>query len=115
MERVLEPGEEISVPPGTPHTFWNASEGDEELHHRVELRPALNTEHFFETVFGLQRAGKRAPGKPAAALRMASLALEHEFWVAGPPVLLQKALFAALALLGRPFGNRVSYSEYSND
>lgn len=23
-ERVLGPGEEITVPPGTPHTFWNA-------------------------------------------------------------------------------------------
>ena len=55
-ERVLGPDEEVIVPPGTPHTLWNA--GDEELHHVVELRPALKSEAFFETVFGLQRDGK---------------------------------------------------------
>ena len=40
-ERVLEAGEEAVVPPGVPHTFWNASRSGEVLHHVVELRPAL--------------------------------------------------------------------------
>ena len=62
-EIVLGPGEEIVVPPGTPHTFWNASPDGEVLHHAVELRPALKSEVFFETVFGLQRDGRLVPRK----------------------------------------------------
>lgn len=114
-ERVLGPGEEVVVPPGTPHTFWNASPNGEVLHHVVELRPALNSEAFFETVFGLQRDGRLAPGKPDAALLMAPVILEHENWLVGLPVPLQKALFKILALVGRPFGYRATYAQYSDD
>jgi hypothetical protein len=114
-ESALGPGEEIVVPPGTPHTFWNASPDEEVLHHRVELRPALKCEAFFETVFGLQRDGRLVPGKPYAALLMAPVILEYENWIADPPIPLQKALFKILALLGRPFGYRASYPKYSDD
>lgn len=114
-ESVLGPGEEVVVPPGTPHTFWNVSPGGEVLHHTVELRPAMKFEAFFETVFGLQRDGRLVPGKPEAAFLMAPVILEHENWVAGPPIPLQKALFTVLALLGRPFGYRASYKDYSDD
>ena len=112
---VLGPGEAVVVPPGTPHTFWNASEEDGTLHHVVELRPARRSEVFFETVFGLQRDGRLIPGRPEGALLMAPLILAHENWFAGPPVPLQRALFAILALLGRPFGYMASYPEYSDD
>ena len=114
-DSVLGPGEEVVVPPGTPHTFWNASPDDEVLHHVVELRPALRSEAFFETVFGLQRDGRLAPGKPEAALLMAPVILEHENWIVGPPVPLQKVLFRVLALVGRPFGYRAVYHKYSEE
>lgn len=114
-ESVLGPGEEVVVPPGTPHTFWNASPDGEVLHHMVELRPAKKSEAFFETVFGLQRDGRLAPGKPQAALLMAPVILEHENWLVGPPVPLQKALFRVLTLVGRPFGYRAIYPQYSDD
>jgi quercetin dioxygenase-like cupin family protein len=54
--RRLGEGEEAVVAPGTPHRWWNDT--DEEAHVLVELRPALNTETFFETVYGLARDGK---------------------------------------------------------
>lgn len=114
-ESMLEPGEEVTIPSGTPHTFWNASPGGEVLHHVVELSPALRSEAFFETVFGLQRDGRLAPGRPEAALLMAPVILAHENWIAGPPIFLQKALFTFLACLGRPFGYRTSYPHYSDD
>ena len=115
-ERVLGAGEEIVVPPGTPHTFWNA--GDEELQHVVELRPALNMEAFFETVFGLQRDGKfpvEGEKRPPNPFQGALIAAEYENWLAGPPVWLQKVLFPPLALLGRLLGYRASYPRYSED
>lgn len=112
-ERVLVEGEEAIIPPGTPHTFWNAGGGV--LHHTVELRPALKSERFFETVFGLQRDGVLAPGRANTPLVMAPVVVEYENWLAGPPVWLQKVLFPPLALLGRSFGYKARYPKYSND
>src|SRR5215831_16086589 len=45
-DQVLSAGKSVAVPPGTPHTIWNAGEG--ETHLLVEFRPALQTEAFFE-------------------------------------------------------------------
>lgn len=115
-ERVLRPGEEIAVPPGTPHTFWNA--GDEELHHLVELRPALKSEVFFETVFGLQRDGKfpvegekKAPNPFQGAL----IVTEYENYLAGIPIIVRRIFFPPLAFLGRLLGYKASYAKYSKD
>jgi quercetin dioxygenase-like cupin family protein len=108
-ERVVGAGEEIVVPPGTPHTFWNAGEG--ELHHVVELKPALRHETFFETVFGLQRDGRNLSNPLQGAL----IVLEYENYLARPPIFVQKIFFRPLALLGRLFGYRASYPRYSGD
>ena len=122
-ERVLGPGEETIVPPGTPHTFWNA--GDEELHHLVELRPALKSEAFFETVFGLQRDGKfpvEGEKRPPNPLQGALILTEYENYLAGIPISVQKILFPLLAFLGRLLGYKASllgykasYTRYSKD
>jgi mannose-6-phosphate isomerase-like protein (cupin superfamily) len=45
-ERTLAPGDEVVVPSGVKHTFWNA--GTEEARLGWEVRPALATEDFFE-------------------------------------------------------------------
>ncbi len=114
-ERILEAGEEAVVPPGVPHTFWNASPKGEVLHHVVELRPALDSERFFETVFGLQRDGKLVEGRPPNPLMMAPVIVRYDNWLAGPPVTLQRLLFPPLALLGHLLGYRASYPRYSDD
>jgi quercetin dioxygenase-like cupin family protein len=54
--RSLGEGEEATVPPGTPHRFYN--EDDQEKGRLLfELRPALNTEILFETLYGLATDG----------------------------------------------------------
>jgi mannose-6-phosphate isomerase-like protein (cupin superfamily) len=108
-ERVVGAGAEVVVPPGTPHTFWNAGEG--ELRHVVELGPALRHETFFETVFGLQRDGR----SPANPLQGALIVLHYGNYLARPPIHVQKILFGPLGLLGRLLGYRASYSKYSGD
>jgi mannose-6-phosphate isomerase-like protein (cupin superfamily) len=115
-EHILGAGEEVVVPPGTPHTFWNA--GEEELHHVVELRPALEHEAFFETVFGLQRNGRfpvEGEGRPPNPLQGALLVLGYGNYLAKPPIPVQRALFGPLVLLGRLLGYGNSYPEYSDD
>ena len=70
-ERTLGAEEGMVVPPGTPHTWW--IEGAEDAHVLVEFRPALNTEAFFETMYGLARDGKLGEsGAPPCCRRRSS-------------------------------------------
>ena len=55
-EYTLQVGEVAVVPPGRPHVWWNV--GAEEAHVLGEFRPALRTEMFLETFFGLATDGK---------------------------------------------------------
>ena len=50
-ERLLGPGEAITIPAGTPHRFLN--DGDTDAVAIQEARPALRTAEFFETYFDL--------------------------------------------------------------
>lgn len=99
------PGDKLVVPAGTPHVWWNG--GKDELHFVGELRPALRTETFFETFFGLAQDGKvnaktglPNPFQLAVMLR----AFRNELILARPPRLAQTLLFGLLALLGRLLG-----------
>ena len=112
-ERLYQPGEVAVVPPGTPHVWWNPS--DEEAATLVQFRPALNTETFFETFFGLAsdgRVGKNGLPNPlhmmvlARAYRREMQAPPPARWVVGP-------LAIALAPIGRALGYRSRYDKYS--
>jgi hypothetical protein len=70
-ERTLRAGERMVVPAGVGHTWW--IEGEEEGRVLVEFRPALNTETFFETMYGLVRDGKTDDDGVPPLLQMAIL------------------------------------------
>lgn len=112
-ERLYQPGEVAVVPPGTPHVWWNPSE--EEAATLVQFRPALNTETFFETFFGLAADGKVGRRGMPNPLQTAVLAREYRQemrlappaqWVLGPLALL-------MAPIGRALGYRGRYDKYS--
>ena len=66
-ERLLEPGEVLVVPAGTPHVAWNASGGETRL--RLEFRPAGRWQEVVERLFALARDGltdARGVPEPAA-------------------------------------------------
>jgi mannose-6-phosphate isomerase-like protein (cupin superfamily) len=106
-EQVLNAGEKAVVPAGTPHTIWNAGEG--ETHLRVEFQPALQTEAFFKSMFALARDGKTdRQGRPSL-LQFAAGASDYGMYVTRPPISLQKALFAVLGPLARALGYRPYY------
>ncbi len=112
--RSLGEGEEAVVAPGTPHRWWN--EAYEEAHVLVELRPALNTEIFFETVYGLARDGKtNESGVPNLLQQAVTLngVNKGEIYLAWPPIPVQKAFLAALAPVGRLLGYKDHYPKYS--
>ena len=113
--RSLAEGEDALIPPGTPHRWWNEAD-QEDARVLMEFRPALNTEIFFETLYGLARDGK-TDEKGVPNLLQQAVALtgvnKGEIYRASPPVALQKTLMAGLAPVGRLLGYRDHYPKYS--
>ena len=112
-ERLYEPGDVAVVPAGTPHVWWNPSQ--QESATIVQFRPALDTETFFETYFGLAADGKVGRSGLPNPLRMAVLARAYRRetqlpppaqWVLGPLAML-------MAPLARALGYRERYDKYS--
>jgi hypothetical protein len=108
QERTLQEDEVLILPPGVPHEMWAAQAGA-----RVnwQTRPALKTEAFFETVWGLAKDGKVNDKGVPNLLRVALIAREYEdeFRLASPPWAVQRALFGLLAPVGRLLGYHVRY------
>jgi quercetin dioxygenase-like cupin family protein len=107
-------GEAIVTPPGTAHRHWNA-EADEDLVMIQTLRPALDTDYFFETAYGLAREGK---------VQGVVFAVQGLVWfqtfrgtIAGesPPLWVQRALAAAATPLARLAGMRAVYRRFSGE
>jgi hypothetical protein len=113
-ERDLGIGDEVTVRAGVPHWWTNA--GGTEAQVRVTLRPALDTETFFETLFGLARDGKTntkgIPGLSQVAVAYRALG-DSCSRVTRPPVALQDVVFAVAAPVGRLLGKRGVYARYS--
>ncbi len=112
--RTVSQGEEVTVAAGVPHRWWN--EGTVEATVRVELRPALDTETFFETFFGLARDGKTndkgIPGLLQIAVAYRDLG-DSCPTLAKPPAFVQRTIFMLLAPIGRSLGRRAIYAKYS--
>src|SRR5215203_3728290 len=114
-QRSLGEGEEATVPPGTPHRWFNKDD-QHEARVSVELRPALNSETFFETLYGLARDGRTDENGVPNILQQAVTLTginKGEIYLASPPVAVQKALLAALAPVGRLLGYKDQYPRYS--
>jgi mannose-6-phosphate isomerase-like protein (cupin superfamily) len=100
----IEAGQRLSIPPGTPHYFWN--EESEPAHYLQEFSPALRIEALFETAFALAQDGRlRADGSPRL-LQMAVMMDEfsEEFRATRPPLIVQRVLCSVLAPLARMLG-----------
>jgi quercetin dioxygenase-like cupin family protein len=113
--RSLGQGQEATVPPGTPHRWFNDS-AREEARVLGEVRPALNSEVFFETLYGLARDGRTDESGVPNLLQFAVMLNglhKGEIYLAEPPIALQKALFALLSPAGKLLGYRDHYPRYS--
>src|SRR5829696_8261630 len=111
----LGEGEEATVPPGTPHRWFNDSDREEA---RVlgEVRPALNSEVFFETLYGLARDGRTDESGVPTPLQLAVMLNglhKDEIYLAKPPMPVQKVLFALLSPFGKLVGYKDHYPKYS--
>lgn len=100
-------GEEIVVPPNTPHVFRNPTDTDASL--AIEFRPPLRTPELFVTLAALAKDGKLARnGLPRNPLLGAIFVHEFRNEVRGAGLFaLTNPFVAALAALGRLLGVRL--------
>lgn len=110
-DHLLQPGERVAIAPGTAHTWANGGTG--EVRALCEFRPALNMEAYFESLYAIppqQNAGNLV--RPSF-LQMVLLALTYESFLAGPPIILQKALLLTLKPVALLLGYRAHYPSAS--
>jgi quercetin dioxygenase-like cupin family protein len=100
-ERRLGPGDAITIPAGAPHHFCN--DGDEDAIAIQAARPALRTQEFFETYFGLAERGELDEHGAPSLLRSAVLgpAFADEIRLASPPWPIQRVAYALLGPIAR--------------
>jgi quercetin dioxygenase-like cupin family protein len=96
-ERTAGPGESAEMPAGTPHLWWN--DGDKEAHLLVQVRPALRTEEFYETMERLSVGEEGIPSKLHAAVVMREYKDEFRIAMFSGPV--KGALIILMAAIGR--------------
>jgi quercetin dioxygenase-like cupin family protein len=113
-EQTYVAGQSFDIPRGTAHTFRNG--GAEEAAVLWQVRPALKTQQFYETLWGLAADGKTNRAGIPSLLQMAVMLHDYadEFVLTSPPRLIQTIVFGLLAPLGRLFGYRGWYERYSS-
>lgn len=118
-ERTYGPGEEIVVPPGTPHRWWNDTGKPVELEFRVS--PALPLDRFLEDVFTLAHRGLTDQHGLPSPLRMSRIIRRYwdVLYLAWPPLFIQKIVMGILsvvaAMLGYPNEYPYPYAAESGD
>ncbi|HKH60884.1 MAG TPA: cupin domain-containing protein [Flavitalea sp.] len=107
-------GDKFHVPKNMPHSMWNASNSPAVLNWKV--RPALNTEHFFENSIGLANDGKTNERGMPPFLQVALLANEYSntFRFSKPPFIIQNIIFSLLVPFAWLAGYRATYKKYLN-
>jgi quercetin dioxygenase-like cupin family protein len=110
-----ETGEKFTVPKNTPHWMHNIS--DEEGCLLWQVRPAMKTQAFFETMWGLEADGKVNENGVPNLLQLAVILNEYsdEFRASSPPYWIQRILFGLLSPMGKLLGYRASYLRNSRE
>jgi quercetin dioxygenase-like cupin family protein len=100
-ERVVEPGEQISVPPGSSHSWHNHT--DEPAIVLVEMDPGFTCAQFLDEWYELVRAGRLNSKGDLGFLHSAVLFYPHVDLMAVPgiPLRLQRTLMRSLSWLAR--------------
>jgi mannose-6-phosphate isomerase-like protein (cupin superfamily) len=112
QERTVGAGEQVTVPRGRWHRWWNAGESEVRIHARVE--PALRFEEAIAVIWGLCADGDTdAEGKPSPLLG-ALLATRYrtEIRFRQPPQFVQRILLPPLAAVARRRGLEKTIERY---
>ncbi len=98
-------GEDVTFPAGEPHRHWNDSDRPARI--QWEVRPALRTEEWAESVYALAQAGKTDEEGAPGLLQSAVLLDEYpdtSVYLTVAPVSVQRVASSLLAPIGRLLG-----------
>lgn len=104
-------GDTVTFPPGEPHRHWNRSDRPARI--TWEVRPALRTEEWAESVYALAQAGKTNEEGAPGLLQSAVIFDEYpdtSVYLTVAPVFVQQAVSSALGPIGRLFGYEATHS-----
>ncbi len=105
QKRTLKAGESILIPKGTPHKPFNETDQIVILNDSSEVRPTMPS-HF---AYGLSQLypvmDQHGTKSPKVLLKLASLGLKFDTWVAGVPLLPQKVIRWIVGPTARLFGH----------
>jgi len=106
-------GETAVIKPNVWHDWWNASGRDARV--RVEITPGERFVHMIETFYGLARLGHTdGKGMPyPLQLALSARAFSDVIVFHSPLLVLQRAIFGALAPIARWRGYRGTYPQLS--
>ncbi|MFN7117340.1 MAG: cupin domain-containing protein [Saprospiraceae bacterium] len=110
--KIYNAGDTFIVAPNVVHSMWNDSAEETVVNWKVA--PALQTEQFFRTAYGLAQDGKvNAEGTPNL-LQTALLLSQHasEFRLAKPSFAVQRLIFGILKPIAKLMGYKAVYSKY---
>lgn len=108
---VLNAGEAVTIAPGTPHGFRNAS--DAGVVFRCTVTPGAAFEDFIRALYGLAADGKTdEAGMPRNLWQLVIILQRGDVLVPGVPVVLQQRLVAGLAYLARRCGAERALAPY---
>lgn len=101
---LLRAGEKYTVPSNSLHRWWPEGENDLLVH--IELKPAMKTEYFLETMYALAMQGKVNKQALPRPLQFAALLNEYhgEIFAESPPVPVQKFMANVVGRLAKYLG-----------
>jgi mannose-6-phosphate isomerase-like protein (cupin superfamily) len=111
-EELLTPGSRRVLPPRTVHTFRN--DGPDETRFLLQLRPALRMEAYLRDLWRAANEGSNRSWGAPSILELAVIQRAYPdefFYLARPPVRVQKAVLAGLAVVGRARGYRAAQDQ----
>lgn len=97
----LKAGEHTVIPAGTVHDWWNA--GEEPVHLRAVVEPALNTEWMLREIFASCNRRQAAQPSPWDGSYVITQ-LKGEYALADVPVPVQRLVFPVVAAAGKLLG-----------
>lgn len=111
---VLGAGEAVTIAPGTPHGFSNASDAD--VVFCCTVTPGLAFENFIRALYGLAADGRTdGAGMPMNFWQTVMILQLGDVFVPGMPMALQQRLIRGLAWVARRCGAERALAPYLNE
>lgn len=113
--KVLRPGEEFTVFPGIIHKPFNETDEDVIVVGPITPKYGLPRDFalFLAQVYGYMDESPRNAKLARLLLQMSLFSSRYDTWIAGPPLWVQRLVYAVLRPVARMMGHRSYYERFT--